>query len=107
AANGNRVFHLSTLAVVTTQRAHYQSENIPAPSASNKRGDITGLVRKSGTGIALISFDQEQANQLNAEGIKTAIFWGGQWKIWGGHTGAYRYGAENDPRSIFDSSMMM
>ena len=105
--NGDRVFHMSTLGVVTTQRAHYQNENIPAATASNKLVDITGLARKSTDGIKTISFDQEQANELNAHGIKTAIFWGGQWRIWGGHTGAYVYGADNDPRSIFDSSMMM
>jgi len=107
AVNGNRLFHMSTLAVVTTQRAHYLNDNIPSDTASNKLVDITGLAIDDGTGAKIISQDQEQANQLNAEGIKTAIFWGGQWRIWGGHTGAYKYGSDNDPRNIFDSSVMM
>ncbi|MCR4442145.1 MAG: phage tail sheath protein [Peptococcaceae bacterium] len=107
AVNGDRVFHLSTLAVVTAQRTDYLQDNIPSETPSNKRVDITGLAVKGASGIVPVSYDQEQANQLNAEGIKTAIFWGGQWKLWGGHTGAYKYGADNDPRSIFDSSMRM
>lgn len=107
AANGDKVFHMSTLAVVTAQRTDYLQDNIPSDTPSNKRIDITGLVVKGAEGISSISYDQEQANQLNAVGIKTAIFWGGQWRLWGGHTGAYSYGADNDPRSIFDSSMRM
>ena len=33
--------------------------------------------------------------------------WGGEWVLWGDHTAAYTYGADVDPRAIFDVSMRM
>ena len=33
--------------------------------------------------------------------------WAGEWVLWGDHTAAYTYGAEVDPRAIFDVSMRM
>ena len=38
---------------------------------------------------------------------RQAVAWGGEWVLWGDHTAAYTYGADVDPRAIFDVSMRM
>ena len=50
-------------------------------------------------------YDQQTANQLNAKGITTAVFWGGMNVLWGPHTAAYDYDALTDNRVIFDNSI--
>ncbi|RII32888.1 phage tail sheath protein [Clostridium chromiireducens] len=104
AKNGSRIFHLSTLATVTMQWVDYQNDDIPYETPSNKQIDITGLCLADGTDI---TFDKLQANDLNSKGIRTAIYWGGQWVLWGAHTGAYEYGKTMDARDKFDSSIRM
>ncbi len=104
AKNGNRILHLSTLATVTMQWVDYNNDDIPYETPSNKQIDITGLCLADGTDII---FDQSQANDLNSKGIRTAIYWGGQWVLWGSHTGEYEYGKTMDPRDKFDSNMRM
>lgn len=104
AYNGTRKFHLSTLTTVTMQWLDYQNDNVPYETPSNKPIDITGLCKADGTPIV---FDQVQANDLNSKGIRTAIFWGGRWVLWGGQTGAYEYGKDIDPRDKFDSNVRM
>ena len=104
AKNGERVFHLSTLTTVTMQWVDYNNDNVPFESPSNKQVDITGLVLASGDDMV---YDQAQANELNAAGIKTCIYWGGKWRLWGPHTGAYTYGADMDPKDKFDSNVRM
>jgi phage tail sheath protein FI len=52
-------------------------------------------------------FDQHTANDLNANGITTVVYWGGLWVLWGPHTAAYQYGSVMDNRSIFDNSIRM
>lgn len=104
ARNGSRIFHLSTLSTVTMQWVDYNNDNIPYETPSNKPIDITGLCLDDGTEIY---FDQVQANELNAKGIRTAIYWGGSWRLWGPHTGAYEYGKDIEARDKFDSSVRM
>lgn len=104
AANGTRKFHLSTLGTVTMQQTDYNNDGIPYETPSNKPLDITGLCLADGTAI---SFDQVQANDLNAKGIRTATYWGGRWVLWGPHTGAYEYGKDMDARDKFDASVRM
>ncbi|MFO7153940.1 MAG: phage tail sheath protein [Caldicoprobacter oshimai] len=104
ARKGDKVFHLSTLATVTMQWVDYNNDNIPFETPSNKPIDITGLCLEDG---AEIIFDQVQANDLNSKGIRTAIYWGGRWVLWGPHTGEYEYGKDMDPRNKFDSSVRM
>ncbi|HEX9061998.1 MAG TPA: phage tail sheath protein [Clostridia bacterium] len=104
AYNGTRKFHLSTLTTVTMQWLDYQNDNIPLETPSNKPIDITGLCKADGTPIV---FDQVQGNDLNSKGIRTAIYWGGRWVLWGPHTGEYEYGKDMDPRNIFDSNVRM
>lgn len=104
AKNGSRVFHLSTLTTVTMQWVDYKNDNVPYETPSNKPIDITGLCLADGTNIV---YDQLQANDLNSKGIRTAIYWGGQWVLWGSHTGKYEYGKTMDVRDKFDSTMRM
>lgn len=104
AKNVNRIFHLSTLTTVTMQWVDYQNRDVPHETPSNKPIDITGLCLADGTDIV---FDQLQANDLNSKGIRTAICWGGQWVLWGPHTGEYEYGKTMDVRNKFDSTMRM
>lgn len=52
-------------------------------------------------------FDQQDANDLTMNGIGTIIAWGGNWVLWGDHTAAYAYGADVDPRAIFDVNIRM
>ncbi|BAE83966.1 hypothetical protein [Desulfitobacterium hafniense] len=104
AKSGTRKFHLSTLTTVTMQQTDYNNDGIPFETPSNKPLDITGLCLANGTDI---TFDQVQANELNAKGIRTACFWGGRWVLWGPHTGAYEYGKDMDARDKFDASVRM
>ncbi|AYO30253.1 phage tail sheath protein [Biomaibacter acetigenes] len=104
AKNGNRKFHLSTLATVTMQWVDYNNDNIPYETPSNKPVDVTGMCLADG---APIEFDQVQANDLNSKGIRTLTYWGGRWVLWGPHTGEYEYGKDMDPRNKFDSSVRM
>ena len=54
-----------------------------------------------------MGYDQQTANELTQKGISTAVYWAGNWVLWGDHTAAYTYGADVDPRAIFDVSMRM
>ena len=99
-----RVFHLSTLTTVAMQQVDFNNDNIPYETPSNKGLDITGLCLEDGTKI---EFDKIAANELNSKGIKTAIYWGGKWVLWGPHTSAYEYGKEMDPRDKFDCNVRM
>ncbi|MGE5631709.1 MAG: phage tail sheath family protein [Caulobacteraceae bacterium] len=102
--NGDKKFHLSTLATVTMQIVDFNNDNIPYETPSNKPIDITALCLEDGTEVI---FDQVKANELNAAGIRTAVYWGGSFVLWGPHTGAYTYGADVDPKDKFDCSVRM
>jgi len=104
AKNGDRKFHLSTLTTVTMQWVDYGNDNIPFETPSNKPVDVTGVCLAAGTTLI---YDQVQANDLNSKGIRTVVYWGGRWVLWGSHTGAYEYGADMDPKDKFDSNVRM
>ena len=109
ATDGEHVFHLSTLSVHRAMLVDAAHEDIPYETASNKEIPITGLVVYDNAAGAYInlSFDKLEANRLNAKGIRTAIYWGGSWRLWGPHTGAYDYDASTAPEEIFDCSVRM
>lgn len=104
AKKGQRKFHLSTLATVTMQWVDSDNDDIPYETPSNKPIDITGVCLADGTDLV---FDQVQANDLNSKGIRTAIYWGGRFVLWGPHTGAFSHGADIDARDKFDSNVRM
>ncbi len=104
AASGD-VYHLSTLVVAMMQRTDAGNDGIPMESVSNKAIGVTACY--FGADSTTVGYDQEASNGLNEKGITTAAYWGGSIAIWGDHTAAYQYGAENEPDAIFDVNMRM
>ena len=102
--DGN-IYHLSTLTVWKMQAVDASHDGIPMETPSNKAIPITR--QYFGEGSKNRGFDQQQGNELNAAGISTAVFWGRQWVLWGGHTAAYQFGKVTDNRVIFDNSIRM
>lgn len=100
-----RSVHLSTLAGVTMLSVDTSNNHVPMETPGNKQVAINKLY--FGEASVNQGYDQRTANQLTAEGISTAVFWGGTWVLWGDHTAAYSYGADLDPRVIFDVSVRM
>lgn len=107
--DGIRNYHLSCLSAVMHQMVDAENEDIPYESCSNKiLAGITGLVVENSSGDAeAIKMTIENANELNAVGIRTALFWGGSYRIWGPHTGAYSSEGDNAADEIFDCSVRM
>lgn len=103
--NAGETYHLSTLAVVEMIRADLSHGSVPMETPGNKKIGITKLY--FGETSKNMGYDQQTANELTQKGISTAVFWGGNWVLWGDHTAAYSYGADVDPRAIFDVNMRM
>ena len=103
--NDGQIFHLSTLAMVELMRADYSHDSVPMETCGNK--EVQGIKQYFGADSKNQGFDQQDANDLTSNGIMTIIAWGGNWVLWGDHTAAYTYGADVDPRAIFDVSMRM
>ncbi len=100
-----RKFHLSTVAAATMQRIDAEHGGVPFESPSNKAIMATG--QYFGEDSKNRGYDQNTANDLNEKGVTTAVYWGGQWVLWGPHTAAYTYGGTMDARSVFDVSIRM
>lgn len=103
--NAGQVFHLSTLAMVEFMRADFSHDSVPMETCGNK--EIQGIKQYFGATSKNGGFDQQDANDLTSNGIMTLIAWGGSWVLWGDHTAAYTYGADVDPRAIFDVNIRM
>lgn len=102
--NLGRTFHLSTMAAVEFMRADAEHNEVPMETCGNK---TVPLMRQYfGEGYAGAGFDKEASLELAQDGICTLISWGGV-VLWGDHTAAYKYGAEMDPRFIFDVNVRM
>jgi phage tail sheath protein FI len=101
--NLGRIFHLSTLATVEMLRTDFSHNSVPMETPGNKQISIVKLY--FGSDSRNRGYDQQTAKGLTSNGISTAVAWGGRWVLWGDHTAAYTYGADVDPRAIFDVSM--
>lgn len=99
------VYHLSTLAVVELMRADFSHNSVPMETCGNKAIPI--IKQYFGANATNRGFSQQEGKELTQNGISTAVAWGGEWVLWGDHTAAYTYGADTDPRAIFDVSMRM
>ena len=97
------IYHLSTLAVWLMLQVDAEHDNVPMETPSNKQ--IPSGKQYFGEDSANRGFDQQTANELNAKGITTAVFWGGINVLWGPHTAAFVDGAITDNRVIFDNSI--
>ena len=102
---GGRVFHLSTVGTVTMMRVDLSRNSIPFESPSNEQ--IMATSQFFGENSKNRGFDQQTANLLNEKGITTAVFWAGQWVLWGPHTAAFQFGGSMDARAIFDVNIRM
>ncbi len=103
--NSGKVYHLSTLAAVELMRIDYVHASVPFETCGNKQIPVSR--QYFGESSKNRGFDQITSKKLTADGISTCVFWGGNWVLWGDHTAAYTYGADVDPRAIFDVSMRM
>ena len=101
----DRIHHAAILAAWRTMLVDASHEGIPMETCSNKAVPV--VKQYFGAGSTNRGFDQQRANALNAVGITTIVYWGGQWVLWGPHTAAYKHGAVADNRSIFDVSIRM
>lgn len=102
--NSGEIYHISTLATWLMVLVDSEHDGIPMETPSNKQ--IPSGKQYFGASSTNRGFDQQAANELNAKGITTAVYWGGINVLWGDHTAAYDYeaiGADN--RSIFDNSI--
>lgn len=100
-----RVFHLSTAGQATMLRVDLSHDGVPFESPSNK--EIMATAQFFGADSKNRGFDQQTGNSLNERGITTAVFWSGQWVLWGPHTAAYTYNGSMDARAIFDVNLRM
>lgn len=100
-----RKYHLSTENIVEAMRLGSLPDNasVPFNTPSNQAIPLTGMC--FGEDSTMEDFDEEAANDLNSVGISTMKYWEGSWRLWGGHTAAYRYGIEQDARCIFDTNL--
>ena len=103
--NLGNIYHLSTLAVVELMRADFSHNSVPMETCGNKAIPI--IKQYFGANATNRGFSQQDGKELTQNGISTAVAWGGEWVLWGDHTAAYTYGADVDPRAIFDVSMRM
>lgn len=103
--NLGNIYHLSTMAVVELMRADFSHNSVPMETCGNKAIPI--IKQYFGANATNRGFSQQEGKELTQNGISTAVAWGGEWVLWGDHTAAYAYGADVDPRAIFDVSMRM
>lgn len=102
--DGN-IYHLSTIATWLMTVVDAQNDGIPMESPSNK--EIPAGNQYFGVDSANRGYDQDTANKLNANGITTAVYWGGKTVLWGPHTAAFVDDESIDNRAIFDTNMRM
>lgn len=99
------IYHASVLAAWRTMLVDESHDGVPMETPSNKSLPVISQYFRENSKNR--GFDQQRANELNAVGITTLVFFGGTWVLWGPHTAAYTYGAITDNRNIFDNSIRM
>ena len=103
--NEGNIYHGSALGAWLMQYVDAQNAGVPMESPSNKAVPV--VKQYFGEGSTNRGFDQQRANELNADGITTVVFWGGLWVLWGPHTAAYTFGAVTDNCVVFDNSIRL
>lgn len=89
-----RKYHLSTFACAILQGLESGADGIPYQTCSNNDLPIGGKLYHGEN--AKIALDEQIVNeQLNANGITSAIFHGGRWVLWGAHTASYTQDGAN------------
>lgn len=98
-----RIYHASVLAAWRSMQVDADNYGMPMETCSNKEVPVS--CHYFGDGSTNRGFDQQRANDLNAEGITTTVYWGNRWVLWGPHTAAYKFMGITDNRQIFDNSI--
>lgn len=83
---GDKKFHMSTQLAGLMATVDSGNDGCPYESPSNKGLKIDGLVLADGTEVTLTL---AQANQLNSNGIVTALNFFNGWVAWGNYTACY------------------
>lgn len=83
---GDKKFHLSTQLAGLIATVDTDNDGCPYESPSNKALKIDGLVIADGTEVTLTL---AQANQLNDNGVVTALNFFNGWSAWGNYTACY------------------
>ncbi|MBQ9000262.1 MAG: hypothetical protein IJ087_00215 [Eggerthellaceae bacterium] len=100
-----KIYHLSTLYAREMVRNDARNDGVPYVTASNTVVSSGGVCLANGTTVKLYN---EHGNSLNEYGISTAIAWGGQVRLWGGHTAGFiDSAADNEASAIFDTNIRM
>lgn len=105
ADNMGMAYHLSTKCARTMLDVDYDHDGIPFETPGNKTIDASRLYLDAE--MINQGYDRVTANTLCAEGITTAVAWGGKWKLWGDHTAAYSFEGDTDKRAVYDLSIRM
>ena len=87
-AYNGKPYHLSVIASAKAQMIDTENDGIPYESASNKEICADSIVDASGKTVYL---SENEANELNKNGITTAISMKGQIRMWGSHMANYDY----------------
>ncbi len=103
--NEGKTYHLSTLSAWRQMMVDDTHNGIPFETASNKAVPV--IKQYFGASSKNAGFDKERGNALNENGIRTIAPHNGEMVLWGGHTGAYSYGATSDGAQIFDTNIFM
>lgn len=82
-----KTYHLSVLDCVASQWTDHDTEGVACRSSSNTAVDCDAPCVSD---TANLYFDETEANSLNAVGITTLNYIGGEYRIWGGHMSNYR-----------------
>lgn len=102
---GGQKYHLSTLAVSEMMRADASHDGIPLETCGNKI--ISAAAQYFGEDSKNQGFDDTESRELTSSGISTAVYWAGNWVLWGDETAAYEYGTDFDARATFDVNIRM
>lgn len=81
-------YHMSTIWTAKAMGLDMENDNIPSESASNKAVFVDTIFDNEGKPLYL---SEEEANELNKNGITTAIITKGQIRFWGSHMGNYDF----------------
>ena len=84
---GNKIYHLSTLRAIESQKLDIVNE-VPSVPPSNKPLSIDSMVLKDGTPIRI---EFNDAKLLESEGIATMVKKEGTIRTWGGTTAAFNF----------------
>lgn len=101
-----RKYHISVLGAVNFQKLMLEKDGIPYRSPSNTGCAVVENLYMGESATGLRFADDTINEKLNKNGIASVAFIGGQWVVWGAHTGDY---AQDDAGNISasETNMMM